>query len=325
MRTVFRVLAVTVAVVVPFQAHGLGTAFAAPPGSVGIKLLDAPVERADDPRAKLYIVDHVEPGATIQRRIQVENGLDQPTTIKLYPGAATLTEGKFNAEPKRVTTELTMWTTVDPPEVTIPAGESAIATVTIAVPPEASTGERYGAVWAELPPAEAKGVTEVNRVGIRIYLDVGPGGEPPSDFTIGKLATGLDPDGRQLVTAPVTNTGGRAIDVSGELNLSARVTDVGPFRASTVTLAPGQAGVMVVPIRPATTRGPWNVKLDAVSGLVKRSAEARLKLPKPKKKIGKPAGDASGDWVPTALVVGAVAAVPVGTGLWMFRARSRHY
>jgi hypothetical protein len=316
-----------VAVAVPLQAHGLGAAVAGtPPGSVGIKLLDAPVERADDPRAKLYIVDHVAPGTTIQRRIQVNNGLDEPTTIQLYPGAATLQDGAFNAEPKRVTTELTTWTTVDPPEVTIEPGESAIATVTIAVPPEASTGERYGAVWAELPPTESKsGVTAVNRVGIRIYLDVGPGGEPPSDFTIGKLSTGLDPDGRQLVTAPITNTGGRAIDVSGELNLSARITQVGPYRASTVTLAPGQEGVLVVPIRPATTRGPWNAKLDAASGLVERSAEGRIKLPKPKKKIGKPAGDASGDWVPTALVVGAAAAVPVGAGLWMFRTRSRHY
>jgi hypothetical protein len=322
-----RVLAATVAVAMSFHSHGLGVAGAGtPPGSVGIKLLDAPVERADDPRAKLYIVDHVAPGTTIQRRLQVNNSLDEPTTVDLYPGAVTLLEGRFHAEPKQVTTELTEWTTVDPTEVTIEPGESAIATVTIVVPPEASVGERYGAIWAELPPTTSKdGVTAVNRVGIRIYLDVGLGGEPPSDFTIGKLSSGLDPDGRQLVTAPITNTGGRAIDVSGELNLSARVTQVGPFRSSTVTLAPGQEGVLVVPIRPATTRGPWNARLDAASGTITESREDRIRLPKPKKKVGKPAGDASGDWVPTALVVGAVAAVPIGAGLWMFRARSRHY
>ena len=118
---------------------------------------------------------------------------------------------------------------------------------------------------------------------------------------------------------------GRALDVTGELRLADRLTNVGPFRASTVTLAPGQEGVLVVPIRPATTRGPWNAQLDAASGTVTESREGRITLPKPKKKVGKPAGDASGDWVPTALVVGAVAAVPVGAGLWMFRARSRHY
>ena len=64
---------------------------------MGIRLLDAPTDRADDPRAKLYIVDHVPPGTTIQRRIQVDNATDEDQLIKLYPGAARLEEGKFIA------------------------------------------------------------------------------------------------------------------------------------------------------------------------------------------------------------------------------------
>jgi hypothetical protein len=316
---VFTIVALVLTLGVP--AVHAGT----PSGSVGIRLLDAPTDRADDPRARLYVVDHLPPGTTIQRRIQVDNTTDADQLIKLYPGAARLEDGKFVALGKGGDNDLVSWTTVDPPEVDIPAGEFAIATVTIAVPPNATAGERYGAIWAELPPNADEPVTEINRVGIRIYLSVGEGGEPPSSFTIGRLQTGSDPNGRQLVTAPVTNTGGRALDVTGELRLADRLTNVGPFRASTVTLAPGQEGVLVVPIRPATTRGPWNAQLDAASGTVTESRKGRITLPKPKKKVGKPAGDVSGDWVPTALVVGAVAAVPVGAGLWMLRARSRHY
>jgi hypothetical protein len=38
-------------------------------GLLGIRLLEAPVERRDDPRARLYVVDHVTPGTTITRRL----------------------------------------------------------------------------------------------------------------------------------------------------------------------------------------------------------------------------------------------------------------
>ena len=53
--------------------------------------------------------------------------------------------------------------------------------MTIAVPRDAAPGERYGVVWAEVRAAApaAGGITQVSRVGIRIYLSVGPGGRPP--------------------------------------------------------------------------------------------------------------------------------------------------
>src|SRR5688572_30162225 len=38
-------------------------------GSIGIRLVDAPVTARDDPRAQIYIVDHLAPGTVITRRI----------------------------------------------------------------------------------------------------------------------------------------------------------------------------------------------------------------------------------------------------------------
>lgn len=47
---------------------------AAPAGSIGVRLLSVPVAALDDPRARLYIVDHLHPGTVIHRRIEVSNG-----------------------------------------------------------------------------------------------------------------------------------------------------------------------------------------------------------------------------------------------------------
>ena len=69
------------------------------------------------------------------------------------------------------------------PDVADLAVGRATATVTLAVPGDASPGERYGVVWAETRAADAAGgVTQINRVGIRLYVSVGPGGSPAADF-----------------------------------------------------------------------------------------------------------------------------------------------
>ena len=81
----------------------------------------------------------------------------------------------------RTPNELTGWTSLDRPSVTVPPGGREVAQVMIKVPPSASRGERYGVVWAQV--IADRDVTHtlrvINRVGIRVYLDVGPGGEPP--------------------------------------------------------------------------------------------------------------------------------------------------
>src|SRR5439155_751601 len=70
---------------------------APPSGSIGIGLLEAPVSREGDPRARTYIVDHLAQGATIQRKIEVSNGTSTTQEIQLYSGAATIGDGEFVA------------------------------------------------------------------------------------------------------------------------------------------------------------------------------------------------------------------------------------
>ena len=55
---------------------------------VGIRLLDVPTVARDDPRAQQYIVDHLAPGAVVNRRIEVSNTTRDPLSVAIYPAAA---------------------------------------------------------------------------------------------------------------------------------------------------------------------------------------------------------------------------------------------
>lgn len=250
---------------------------------VGIRLLEAPQERADDPRARQYIVDHLHPTNSITRRFAVTNETADPKTINLYVGSAQIENDRFVADDGRGSGPLIEWATVDPPALDLAAGESGEATVAIDVPTDAPDGERYGVVWAELPASEtASGITLVNRVGIRVYLSVGEGEEPESDFVIEEFVAARDDEGRPLMRAQVVNTGGRALDLTGELELDEGPGSLsaGPFPVELgTTLAPGDRGPAVVLLDPELPRGPWTATITISSGELSRSATARITFP----------------------------------------------
>lgn len=254
-------------------------------GGLGIRLVEAPVDRADDPRAQSYIVDHVAPGATIERRIEVSNTSSQPIEVQLYPVAAIVEGEAFRPDAGRVRNELADWTSVDPSSLALQPGDRAEAVVRIVVPPDASAGERYAAVLAERPPPTDVPPGEVGiaaRVGIRVYLSVGAGGEPPSDFTVDTLTAARLADGAPVVRASMTNTGGRALDLSGELTLldGPGGLTAGPFTVPLgTTLAPGDTAVLEVPLDPALPPGPWLGRLAMRSGQLERTAEATITFP----------------------------------------------
>lgn len=249
-------------------------------GSIGIRLLEAPTDRRDDPRAQAYIVDHLAPGSSIDRALEVFNTTAAPADISLYAAGAVADDG-FAFLEGRTGNELVDWMTVEPPSVRVPAGGTAEARVRIDVPTDASGGERYAVIWAELPATEGE-VTTVNRVGIRIYLSVGPGGEPPSDFVVDSLQASRTADGLPRVTAIVRNTGGRALDVGGELSLGNGPGGVsaGPFPASPgTTVGTGaEAGVEVL-LDAQLPDGPWDAELVLSSGRVERTATASITFP----------------------------------------------
>jgi hypothetical protein len=254
-----------------------------PPG-IGVKLLQGPADSTNDPRAHEYIIDHLAPGVTISRQIGVSNGDSHPVYLTFYAVAANIENGVFEPGSGRTANELTSWITLSPASATIQPGQTLPVLVTIAVPADATAGERYAAALADdtTPPGPGGGITSVSRVGIRIYLSVGPGAAPKTAFTIDSLSAGRDAKGNPLVTAEVHNSGGRAVDLSGQLQLTNRPSSLsaGPFPVRSVaTLAPGQTGELSVVLDPSLPNGPWDARITVISGLTSATATAELTFP----------------------------------------------
>jgi hypothetical protein len=173
---------------------------------------------------------------------------------------------------------------VRPVAAEVPAGGRVTATVTITVPRDAAPGEQYGVVWAEArsAPAAGGGVIQVGRVGIRPYISVGPGGPPAADFTITSLTAQRAPDGRPTVRATVHNTGGRALDMTGTLQLLGGPggLNAGPFPATLgTTLAIGDTAPVTIALDKRLPTGPWDARITLRSGLLERSARATITVP----------------------------------------------
>ena len=251
---------------------------------IGIQLLEGPASKKDDPRASRYIVDHLHPGTSIRRKIQVWNNSGERNRIDVYSGSATLAQEAFVFGEGSAGNELTSWFSFDKDRLDLAPGDKAVVEVTIAVPPTASIGERYGLVWASVvPPSKAaKGVTLATRVGVRVYLDIGKGGEPPSDFDITGLTPARSLEGVPSLTATVTNTGGRALDISGWVDLHDGPASqrAGPFQVTNgPTLAVGATGHVIVQFPKELPNGPWKVSLSLRSGLVVHAVTGEIRFP----------------------------------------------
>lgn len=272
-------MALALAVVVAAPSGAAATAS----GGIGLRLLEAPAISSDDPRAQIYIVDHLAPGTVIKRNIEVLNTTSSTARVALYPAAATIEKGSFLGAAGRTKNELSTWTKVRPRVIGLSAGERATATVTIAIADDAAPGENYGVVWAETRSRPAgRGVTQVNRVGIRMYLSVGPGGAPAADFSIDSLTPERAPNGQPMITATVHNTGGRALDMNGTLELvdGPGGLSAGPFPATLgTTLAIGDTESVEILLDERLPDGPWDARIVLHSGLLDRSARATVTFP----------------------------------------------
>jgi hypothetical protein len=261
---------------------GRGEGPEAPHGTFGLRLLEAPVSRRDDPRAYRSIVDHLNPGTTIERRVEVSNMSPDPLRIELYAAAASIEKRTFTFATGRTHNELTEWTSLDRPVLTLPPDSKETVRVTIRVPRRASRGERYAVVWAQVDSTGKGNIKVVNRVGIRIYLDIGPGGEPPSAFRIEKLTPARSREGKPQLTAQVRNTGERALEMSGKLWLSDGPAGLrsGPYAVTRgTTLAIGDTGAVSVELDDRLPNGPWKTKLTLASGRIEQTATATVTFP----------------------------------------------
>jgi hypothetical protein len=332
------VLAAVVSLIgVPAIALGATAApSATAPGSIGIRLLDVPASEASDPRARLYIVDRVAPGTVIQRHIEVSNTTPSEQPVALYAAAATIEGTSFIGSAAHTANDLSSWTSVSPATPNISAGGTATATVTIAVPADAAAGEQYAIVWAEVrtPAGVDGGVTEVNRVGVRVYLSVGAGAAPAANFTIGSLTAQRSAQGNPVVIAEVHNTGGRALDMSGTLQLTAGPggLSAGPFPAALgVTLAIGATEPVTITLNEVVPSGPWLARITLSSGLTERTGQATITFPA----IGTPSSAAETVPVITArhhrsnaaniATVIVLAWIVVAAGIALLRRRSKNW
>ncbi|MGW7367146.1 hypothetical protein ACWGI8_27855 [Streptomyces sp. NPDC054841] len=257
----------------------------APPdaGSIGVRIVDVPVDLIDDPRARQYVIDNLKPGITVHRRIEVSNASDSALQVAVYPGAADIRRGAFVGAAGSIGNELTSWIKLSRRSLDIPARSTALSTVTIAVPEDAAPGERYGVVWAQVSGRDTgAGISLVNRTGIRIYLSVGGNNPPQPKFTVDTMTAARDRDGRAVVRAQVHNTGGRALDFTGDMKMKqvSGSLSAGPYPVRLGTsLKPGQTEPVTVTVTDQVQDGPWEVSLRLKSGLLEETHKARITFP----------------------------------------------
>lgn len=92
-----------------------------------------------------------------------------------------------------------------------------------------------------------------------------------------------------MVTAQVMNTGGRALDLTGVLELRDGPGDLsaGPFQVTTATtLGIGQRGDALVELDPALPAGPWTARMVLTSGRIERAVEATITFPDTAGEVG---------------------------------------
>jgi hypothetical protein len=251
---------------------------------IGVRLADVPADTRD-PLARSYIVSRLAPETSIRRRVEIRNSTGSIADVAVYPAAAKFRHGAFAFASGHTKNELSGWTSVSRKALRLRPGTSAFETVTINVPKAASVGEHYAVVWAEVATTAPAGggVQLVNRVGVRMYVSIGPGGARPSNFRIGALSAERAASGAPLVVANVRNSGRRTLDVSGNMTLSKGPGGLraGPIQVTLgAALAPGDSETASVLLDKRLPRGPWRATLRLTSGLVQREATATITFPR---------------------------------------------
>lgn len=281
-RALFILLVAAVASVPEVAAAASPGAPVCAPG-LSISLLPQPGAPAQG-RDATYVVADIAPGGVLHRRIRVCNGTNAMVSVEVYSNAAAIVNGAFlPVGTPRASNDLSRWTSVSPTGLTLRPQVPNDVVVEVAVPQDATPGERYAVIYAELPARPSSGgVAVASRVGVREYVLVTGPRPAHVDFQVQTLTAERAADGRAVVKAQVVNSGQRAIDLYGSLRLMHGPGGVsaGPY-AVTVgsTLAPGQANPVQVLLDKAIPAGPWLARLELASGDTRRSAQATITFP----------------------------------------------
>jgi hypothetical protein len=267
------------------------------PASIGVRLEPVPGSQPANPQDRSYIVQYMKIGTRIRRVITVSNTSSSTRRISVYAGAASVMHGRFAFGPSAAPNELTTWTRLSKHFLVLKPNTADSVTVTVTVPRDASPGQRFGVIWAQITAA-SKGITLVNRVGIRMYIAVGKGGPPPPAFAITSMTAIRDRSGTPTVVAQVRNIGIVALDLTGTLRLfrGPGGTSAGPMPVSSnVTLPAGKAILLDAIVSRKLPLGPWHAVMTLAAGQLRRTARATLTFPARRSASAGLAG-----WLPSA-------------------------
>jgi len=278
----------------------------------------------DDDREGRYVTDHVAPGATVSRTVRIGNDGEAPLEVEVSVGGAAIVDDRFTFDAEVPgADELVSWASVLEDRVTVPAGDDVRVDIDLLVPPEADAGERYGVIWAAVRGTDASGTSVVNRVGVRIYLSVGDGPAPTRDVDLELLAIERDDEGSLAGLLTVTNTGGRALDLRGEVTVGSAIGAMAPAH----TVAPGDSTEVPIVFEPDADvqAGRQDATVVVRAAGIERSGEATVVVPDGAGRRGPPASitsptDRPGG-VPVALA--ALLAALVGAGVVVLARRRR--
>jgi hypothetical protein len=248
----------------------------------GVRLVQAPISERNNPRAQGEIIDSLRPGTVRHWVVGVSNLGTAPVRLRIYAGAAVIRRGQFlPANRQYAQNQMTTWVRLNHQVLLLKPGHSRNVKVTIAIPRHAPRGEQYGVVWAQgasVMHARHANVTLENRVGIRIYLAVGPGGGPPTRFTLGAVSGTIARNGAKVASVEVHNSGGLAVSLTGKLTLTSKSDGLraGPFIATPTIIAPGQSFPVPVALPAKLPTGPWQAAVSLQSGVYSHSEHATL-------------------------------------------------
>ena len=205
---------------------------------------------AEGPDGRISLRHVIDPGATVDDAIAVTNLGSETETFAVIAGDGRVgADGAFDisaGEPE----DAGSWFEIDGLEsgqVAIPAGETRVLPVRIAVPSDALPGDHPAGIVVGVSRAD-DGVTVTNRIGVRAHLRVA--GEVAPALEISDVATSFTPSiipfapGTVRVEMTVANTGNARLGAVAAVSTFGGTSSTDP--SSPVELLPGDARSVVI-------------------------------------------------------------------------------
>lgn len=205
---------------------------------------------AAGPDGRISLRHVAEPGTTVTDAIAVTNLGAQDAAFAVAAGDGRLGEnGAFDiaaGEPR----DAGAWITVDGLDagsIAVPAGQTRVLPLSIAVPADATPGDHPAGIVVALS-REEDGVTVTNRVGVRVHLQVA--GDIVSQLDITGVETSFAASwvpfapGALRVRMQVENTGNVRVGAVGGAGAFGATAE--PAAAAPIELLPGDTGTVEV-------------------------------------------------------------------------------